>query len=231
MRIDYKLLSAASKTFGFPLSEAQAELLDGFFALVTEANEKFNLTALTDADSFTVKHLVDSLAGERFFPLNAKACDIGAGAGFPCVPLAVVRPDIDFIALDSTEKKIVFVNSAVRELGIDNVHGKCARAEDCSDLSASFDVVCARAVASLPVLLELSFPLLKKGGFFVAYKTDISEAETARNALKTLGGVLKDLFSFSLPNGDSRCIMCFEKQKDTPKAYPRRYSLIKKNPL
>lgn len=108
---------------------------------------------------------------------------------------------------------------------------RAARAEECADLKEQFDVVCARAVAALPILLELGVPLLKKGGVFIAYKTDLSELESAWSAMKKLGVENVNKKFFSLPSGDRRAVLVFKKTKPTPSCYPRRYSQIKKSPL
>ena len=229
--IDKKLLISYSASLGIAVDERAADTLNGFYALVVEENAKYNLTAVIDPDGFTQKHLIDSIAAADLFPENATVCDIGAGAGFPSVPLAVIRPDLQITALDSTEKKTRFIDYAASTLGIKNISVRAARAEECADLREQFDVVCARAVAALPILLELGVPLLKKGGVFIAYKTDLSELESAWSAMKKLGVENVNKKLFSLPSGDRRAVLVFKKTKPTPSCYPRRYSQIKKSPL
>lgn len=229
--IDRSLLISAATALGAPVDDKIANTLDTFFGLVASTNEKFNLTAITDAASFTEKHLIDSLAAADLIPADARVADIGAGAGFPSVPLAVVRPDISVTAIDSTEKKANFISQAAKELGLNNLSSVAGRAEELTSLRDTFDVVSARAVASLPVLCELALPLLKKGGLFLAYKTDLSEVASAKHALTVLGGTTKGAKEYALPSGDKRAVIVIEKTRPTPVAYPRRYSKIKSSPL
>ncbi|MEG2274405.1 MAG: 16S rRNA (guanine(527)-N(7))-methyltransferase RsmG, partial [Clostridia bacterium] len=158
-------------------------------------------------------------------------CDIGAGAGFPSVPLAIVRQDLQVTALDSTAKKMTFVSDAVSKLHISNLQTLVGRAEEQFELFETFDVVTARAVSSLPILLELCLPLVKVGGIFIAYKTDLSELDTAKSALTALHATLFDKLQLTLPNGDNRAILVFKKLKSTPEPYPRSFGAIKKKPL
>lgn len=198
---------------------------------VLVANEKFNLTSITDIDDFLIKHIADSLVGISEIGQNSALCDIGAGAGFPSVPIAIAREDVRVTALDSTAKKMTFVGESAKSIGLENLKTVAGRAEEQKGLLGKFDVVTARAVSALPVLLELSVPLLKVGGKFLAYKTDESELQSAKNALKTLGAKHAGTKFATLPNGDKRAILIFEKFEETPAKYPRRYGLIKSKPL
>jgi len=198
---------------------------------VLSANEKFNLTAIKDNREFIVKHLVDSLLGASEIPFGARLCDIGSGAGFPCVPIAALRKDINAVALDSTAKKMNFVSQAAKSIGLTNVTAIAGRAEEQKTLFASFDAVTARAVSSLPILLELAIPLLKVGGVFIAYKTDGDELEISKRALFELGAKCTKIKSAQLYGGDRRTVLVIEKLKATNSKYPRLYGAIKKNPL
>ncbi len=224
-------LKKYASDLGVELTQSQLDKFSQYFDAVVESNKQFNLTAILDENDFVVKHFVDSLAGVSEIPQNAKLIDIGSGAGFPSVPIAIAREDVSVTALDSTAKKMGFVLSTAKKLGIDNVSTIAGRAEEQSKLFGTFDVASARAVSALEILLELASPLLKVGGLFVAYKTDESEIATSQNAMKILSMKLKNTKKLKLPNGDSRAILVFEKTAPTPKGYPRQYGKIKKKPL
>lgn len=216
---------------GISISERQADALLRYRDMVLEANKKFNLTAITDDKDFVIKHLIDSLVAVNEIPKCASLCDIGAGAGFPSMPLAIVRDDVHVTALDSTAKKMSFVAESAKTLGIKNLNTVIGRAEEQNSHFNKFDVVTARAVSALPILLELSMPLLKVGGLFLAYKTDESELASSTSALKILNAKHVRTISTELPNGDKRAVLVFEKIAKTPPQYPRTYGTIKKKPL
>lgn len=228
---DIDFLISCAEHVGVTLSHDQAAALIKYRDLVLEANAKFNLTAITDGEEFAVKHIADSLVGASEITSGAKVCDIGAGAGFPSIPLAVVRDDIRMTSLDATAKKINFVSAAARDIGLTNVRTVAGRVEEQRALFGTFDVVTARAVAALPILLELCMPLLKVGGHFLAYKADDGELSLCDNACKVLGAKYVHSKYATLPNGDKRAILVFEKISATPKQYPRQYGTIKKKPL
>lgn len=229
--MDTRFLKDCCKDVGVELTPRECDLLSRYYEIVVEKNKLFNLTAITDEQDFAIKHFADSLAGVSEIPNNATLCDIGAGAGFPSVPIAIVRGDVSVTALDSTAKKMNFISECARELKIDNIKTVAGRAEEKKELFGTFDVVTARAVSALNVLLELALPLLKVGGRFVAYKTDESELAGAKNALNILGAKHVSTKTLTLSNGDSRAIIVFEKITPTPKQYPRLYGAIKKKPL
>jgi 16S rRNA (guanine527-N7)-methyltransferase len=225
------LTESAQNLFNLSLDEDSVDTLEAYYDAVVEANKEFNLTAITGKDEFVVKHFIDSLAGVGFIPEGAKLIDVGSGGGFPSFPIAASRKDVEVTALDSTAKKMNFVGGTARFLGVKNLKTIVGRAEEMKDLFGTFDVVTARAVSALPILLEICSPLIKVGGLMIAYKTDESEIEMSQSAVKTLNMVLKNTFSFNLPNGDRRSILVFEKVAPTPKQYPRQYCQIKKRPL
>lgn len=228
--VDKILLAGSAENFGVSLSERQLDVLDGFSEYVTEQNKSFNLTSITDPTAFTEKHLIDSLACVRFLKHGISLCDVGAGAGFPSFPVAAARPDVSVTAMDSTSKKTAFIAKASLKFGISNLSVITARAEECVHERESFDVVTARAVASLPVLAELCLPLVKQGGIFIAFKTE-NEKLPSDKSLSLLGGRLKETFVYSLPSGDGRLLFVFEKTSPTDSEYPRNYGKIKKSPL
>ena len=212
------------------LDASQIEKLSQFEEKVIETNEKFNLTNITTEPDFTIKHIIDSLVGVPYIPQGAKLLDIGTGAGFPSMPIAISRLDLTVEAIDSTEKKIGFVNQSAKELGINNINAMSIRAEEMPK-DKKYDCVVARAVASLPVLLELAMPIINVGGLFIAYKATEDELKDSANALKVLNGKVDKTVSLTLPNGDNRCLIIIKKQGETPNKYPRNYSQIKKKPL
>lgn len=224
-------LIECAKQIGIDLTPSQIEKLTGYFHMVVEKNKAFNLTAITEENDFVVKHIQDSLAGVSLIPSGAKILDIGAGAGFPSMPIAIVRDDVFVTSLDSTAKKMTFVADCAKTLDVKNLKTISARAEDKKDLFGTFDVVAARAVSSLQILLELAIPFLRVGGIFVAYKTDESELELCKNAQKVLGAKHRATKSLTLANGEKRALLVFEKITPTPKQYPRQYGAIKKKPL
>lgn len=150
------------------VTSEQLEKLSAYFDMVVEKNKQFNLTAITLEDDFICKHYEDSVFGASEFENGARVLDIGCGGGFPCVPLAIVRGDLQIVGLDSTAKKTVFVGDAALLLGINNLQTVAGRAEEQKEMFGTFDAVCARAVSSLNVLLELAAPMLKVGGEFIA---------------------------------------------------------------
>lgn len=176
--MDKAFLNDCLSEIGVNLTPSALDKLEGYFGMVVEQNKVFNLTAITEEKDFVVKHIEDSLAGISLIPDNAKLLDIGAGAGFPSMPIAVAREDVSVTALDSTAKKMTFLASCAKTLGVSNFSTVSARAEDKRDMFGKFDVVTARAVSSLQILLELAMPFLKVGGRFIAYKTDESELDT-----------------------------------------------------
>lgn len=212
-------------------TDEQLGKLSAYYEHVVEKNKQFNLTAITEEDDFIVKHYEDSLFGMSEFPKGANVLDIGCGGGFPCVPLAIMREDLQIVGLDATAKKVAFVAESAKELGIDNLTATAGRAEEKREMFGTFDVVTARAVSSLQILLELSAPMLKTGGFFVAYKTDETELETAKNAVRMLNLHFDHSKVGTLSNGEHRAILVFKKVGETPKQYPRQYGTIKKKPL
>ena len=228
---DLALLKDCLASLGAPADDGKLSLFADFYKLVTEANERFNLTAICDERDFVIKHFIDSVQALPFIKRGARLCDIGAGAGFPSMPLAISREDISVTAIDSTLKKMSFLGDCAKSLGVLNLVARAVRAEEATDLYCSFDVVTARAVAPLSVLLELAAPLLKIGGVFIAYKADDSELAKSKSAQQILNIYNTGIKKFSLPNGDPRALILFEKTSDTPKKYPRRYSAIKKFPL
>ena len=229
----------ALRAKGIELSERQIEQFRTYFTELVEWNEKMNLTAITDEPSVYLKHFYDSISAAFYvdFKKEMTVCDVGAGAGFPSIPLKICYPQIELTIVDSLNKRITFLNHLADELQLANVHFVHARAEEFGKNKAyreQFDLVTARAVARLSVLSELCVPLVKKGGKFVAMKGAAGPEELvdAKSALNILGVELVEQFDFELPEEDSeRTIYVFDKVKTTPKKYPRKPGTPNKSPL
>lgn len=231
---EYLLQCAAKKEI--ELTIAQAEQFEVYYRLLLEWNEKINLTAITEPREVVAKHFIDSLEGLRFLPQNVKLVDVGTGAGFPAIPLKLARPDIDVLLLDSLNKRILFLDEVIRALGLKGISVLHGRAEELSKqkLREQFDVATARAVANLSVLSEYCLPYVKVGGLFLAYKGSRAEQEAkeAENAVKILGGTVRELHKYSLPDIDVQyAIVVTEKKRPTPQKYPRGNGKISKSPL
>ena len=213
----YKKLSQQ----GFELTDTQKKQFERYFELLVEWNQKINLTAITDEEGVYLKHFYDSIAPVLQGKITNQAIcllDIGAGAGFPSIPIKILCPDIDVTIIDSLNKRINFLNLLADELGLEGVHFYHGRAEDFGQdkhFRASYDIVTARAVARLQVLTELTIPFLKVGGQLIALKASAAEEELAdaKNAMTILFSKLIDNYHYELPNGDSRQITILEKKK------------------
>lgn len=209
-----------------------AEAFDRLCTLLMEANERMNLTAVRDVEGIATKHFADSLRVCSHIPQGAKMLDVGCGGGFPCLPVAIVRGDLCITALDSTEKKLTFVDSAVKALSL-NVATLAGRAEELSHdsrLREKFDFVTARAVAALPMLCELCLPFVRVGGIFAAMKTDDSELDEAKSAIARLGAHVEKIDSTPL-SSMPRAIILIKKDRPTPGDLPRAFAKIKKKAL
>ena len=205
------------------LLDQNKEQFKKYFDLLIDWNEKINLTAITQYDEVMTKHFEDSISGMSLVPQNASLCDVGTGAGFPGVPLKIVRDDIKLTLMDSLNKRVNFLQTVSDSLGLaaDCIH---TRAEDAGKgkYRESFDVVTARAVARLNTLCEYCLPLVKVGGKFLAYKALVEEElAESQKAIKILGGKVETICKFDLSNGDGRSIVVITKVSPTPNKYPR----------
>ncbi|WP_276881726.1 16S rRNA (guanine(527)-N(7))-methyltransferase RsmG [Anaerococcus tetradius] len=197
-----------------------------------EVNAHTNLTAITDPREIEIKHFKDSLTVLSYIKEKDKVLDIGAGAGFPGLPLRIEK-DFDLTLIDSVNKKVVFMNEVIEKLGLKNTRAIHTRAEDYArEKRESFDVVVSRAVANMATLSEYALPFLKVGGLFIALKGPKAdeELEASKNALKILGGRVKEIKAFDL-DGNERVNIVLEKVKKTKDKYPRGKNLPKKEPL
>lgn len=219
-------------------SEPLTESFAAFTELLCEVNSHTNLTAIRTIPEIIAKHYADCLLAEPFFPKDATVLDVGCGGGFPCIPLAITRPDLQITAIDSTAKKIAFVQAAAAARHLSNLNPLCVRAEDAtmSKYKQTFTVGTSRAVAKLSVLAELVLPYVKVGGALVALKgvSGRDEVADAKSAIHQLGGELEEIREKSLLFGnasESRTIVTIRKVAETPALYPRPYAAILKKPL
>lgn len=219
------------------IDEEKAEKLFDLYNILAETNKVMNLTAITDEKEVILKHFIDSATVCALIDGDLNVVDVGCGAGFPSLPLAILRPDLTVTAIDSTGKRVNFVNETVKKLSLSNVTAICARAEDfAKNYRESFDVCTSRAVARLNVLAELCVPLVKIGGSFVPMKSERGEEELseAQSCISKLGCklALRKQLSLSLDTwAIQREIFVFNKTSRTPIQYPRNYSQITKKPL
>ena len=224
---------------GFELNDRQKKQFHRYFQLLVEWNEKINLTAITAEDEVYLKHFYDSLAPIlQGYILNEpiSLLDIGAGAGFPSLPMKILFPQLEVTIIDSLNKRIQFLHLLSEELGLEGVHFYHGRAEDFAQdkqFRAQFDLVTARAVARMQVLSELTIPFLKVGGRLIALKASSAEDELhqAKNALNLLFAKVLENVDYQLPNGDPRTLTIVEKKKETPNKYPRKAGVPNKRPL
>ncbi|XXM72191.1 16S rRNA (guanine(527)-N(7))-methyltransferase RsmG [Lysinibacillus sphaericus] len=237
MNIDQFQSSLEEK--GISLSPGQLDQFERYYEILVEWNEKMNLTAITDKEEVYLKHFYDSISAAFYIDFSdvESVCDVGAGAGFPSIPLKICFPHLHITIVDSLNKRISFLNHLSNELGLENTNFFHDRAETFGkkkEHRESYDVVTARAVARMSVLSELCLPLVKKGGLFVAMKAASAgeELNIGKKAIATLGGQTEKVFSFVLPEEESeRNIVKINKVKETPNKYPRKPGTPNKLPL
>ena len=224
---------------GLPLTESHFAQFQCYLAELTETNRHMNLTAITEPAEAWEKHFLDCaiLLQKVQLPLGATCIDVGTGAGFPGMVLALLRPDLQVTLLDSLQKRIGFLEQTAAKLGLANVRCIHARAEDGAklpELREQFDMATARAVAAMPVLTEYCLPFVKVGGKFVSYKSVSVDEEIAQSkkAVYVLGGEIGKVEKFHLPGSDmERALVVVEKKRSTPKKYPRKAGMPTKEPL
>lgn len=231
-------LSKKLSEHGIELSETQKEQFQTYYQLLVEWNEKMNLTSITEEHDVYLKHFYDSITPSFYYDFDGELsiCDVGAGAGFPSIPLKIVFPELKVTIVDSLNKRIQFLNHLAAELGLQDVSFVHDRSESYGKgaYRESYDIVTARAVARLTVLSELCLPLVKKGGQFIALKSSKGEEELqeANFAINILGGNVKETFSFELPeDAGERQMIVIDKRRQTSKKYPRKPGTPNKSPL
>jgi len=228
------LLKAGASELGIELSEAQLAQFDEFAALLVEANRNFNLTRITEPEGMVISHFLDSLVclWAQEVSGGKRVIDVGTGAGFPGIPIKIARPDLGLTLVDGTLKKIRFLAESIERLGLEGAEAIHGRAEELAHEKAyreHYDVAYARALAELPVLVELCLPFVKPGGLVVATKGPGIDAEidAARPIIGQLGGAIEKIVRTHIPGTDvARTIPVILKTKQTPERYPRSYALI-----
>lgn len=226
---------------GFPLNSAQKSAFASYYQQLVTVNQRVNLTRITDEEEVYLKHFYDSLTllfafGQEFKP-GTNLCDVGSGAGFPAVPLKIVRPDLQITIIDSLNKRLKFLAALKKQLNLSKVKLLHGRAEDLGHAKScreQFKVVTARAVARMSVLSEYCLPLVKIGGCLLAMKGPKAQAEleNARTALKKLGGRVERVQQLTLPGDEEqRSLILIRKIKATPHKYPRQAGIPNKKPL
>lgn len=227
------------KDKGFHVTKWQMDQFERYYQTLVEWNEKMNLTAITDRKAIYLKHFYDSLTAVFYvdFTQELSICDVGAGAGFPSIPLKILYPHLSITIVDSLKKRLTFLDHLVAELQLNHITLVHSRAElfgQDTHRRDSYDVVMARAVARLSVLSEFCMPLCKNDGSFIAMKgtNATEEIQESKRALKVLGGGSPLIHTFTLPVEESeRSIVITVKQQQTPNKYPRKPGTPKKDPI
>ncbi|MEI8337789.1 MAG: 16S rRNA (guanine(527)-N(7))-methyltransferase RsmG [bacterium] len=218
------------------LDNKVVERLWKFKEIVLEKNKVLNLTGITEEKDFILKHLIDSLSVLPYIQNNSKdIIDIGTGAGFPGVPIKIAMPKLNVTLLDSSKKKVKFLNETIKELGLENIKARDERAEDLAhdrNFREKYDVAIARAVALLPVLVEYSLPFVKVGGIFIAQKTqNDEEIKSAERAISLLGGKIKEIVTIKIEGLPDRSLIIIEKISKTTVNFPRKPGVASKEPI
>lgn len=232
-----KILQSWCKENQVSITEEQLLQFETYARMLKEWNEKMNLTAITDDEGIAVKHFIDSISLLKFteFPDHAKLIDIGTGAGFPGIPLKIMKPELRLTLLDSLNKRLIFLDAVCKEikLSAELVHSRAEEGALKADSREQYDIAVSRAVANLPALCEYCLPYVRKNGIMIAMKGPDGENElaAAQNAIQLLGGKCGQVHTLTLPDDSSRTIILIEKVKSTPSKYPRRGQKISKNPL
>ena len=224
------------KELGIELDDNQINQFNKYYELLVEYNKVMNLTGITEYEEVLEKHFYDSLTMANKVNLsNSTLVDIGAGAGFPCIPLKIAFPSLDVTVVDSLAKRMKFLEIVIKELNLENIRCLAMRGEDFAKLHREeFDFVTARAVARLNILNEITLPLVKVGGYFIALKGQdgLIEIDECKDAFNKLGARIDMIDEFNLPSENAKRINIFiKKEKKTNVIYPRDYAKIKKNPL
>lgn len=225
------------KYFDFHFSVEQLEQFFAYMNLLIEWNEKMNLTAIVEPNEIILKHFIDSITILKEIDNNSKIIDVGTGAGFPGVPLSIMNPTLKITLADSLNKRLIFLQEVVNQLGLKNIEIIHARAEELGKnkkYRENFDVATSRAVANLSTLSEYLIPLVKVGGKIISMKAGGAqeEIEAAKKAIKILGGKIEGIEEFKLPQTEiERTIILIKKEEHTPNKYPRKAGVPSKEPI
>ncbi len=237
INFDFDKIAPMCENFGFSLSDEICERLGIYGNLLIEWNQRMNLTAITEPDDVLYKHFFDCLLFLKHVDIkeNAKIIDVGTGAGFPGMVLKIARPDIELTLLDGLNKRLVFLNEVLSALGLsaETLHRRAEEAALLPEYREKYDIACARAVASMPVLCEYCIPFVRLNGSFVAMKgqSAAEEAELAKNAIKLLGGKTPEIICETLTGNEQRAFIITKKISQTPPKYPRHGKKIAKSAL
>ncbi len=234
MLAEYGKCRAEFEKYGFELTEEQYRKFDIYADFLVEYNKNVNLTAITEPDEILVKHFIDSVLLLKYaeIPENSSLIDVGTGAGFPSIPLKIMRDDIKITLLDSLAKRVTFLEKLCGKLEItaEFIHGRAEDIAQTAEYREKFDFSCARAVANLAVLSEYCIPFVKTGGYFLSMKGRGEDIDGAKNAIRLLGGEISDISGYTLEN-DARRIISVKKISQTSTKYPRKSAQIKKKSL
>lgn len=233
-----EFLKKSASALSIELTDEMLEKFQIYFDFLLETNKSLNLTAITEMKDVVLKHFVDSISIVSYFDLkDKKVIDVGTGAGFPGIPLAILNLDTEFVLADSLKKKLHFIDQVTEKCDLKNVTTVHGRAEDLGQdtmYRERFDYCVSRAVASLPVLLELCIPFVKQNGYFISYKSETLQQELgqAKHAMQELNCSLYQEYSYTLPETDYyRVLAAFSKKGPLKKKYPRQAGKPKRNPL
>ncbi len=233
----FEILKAQANKIDIKLKENELEKFYSYMKSLIEWNKKINLTAITEPEDIIRKHFIDSLTINKYIDENMKVIDVGTGAGFPGVPLKILRDDLDITLLDSLNKRLIFLDEVIKKNDLKNIKTIHYRVEDVGkskNYREMFDIAVSRAVAPLNVLVEYLLPLVKINGKCICMKGSNVEEEIniAKSAIAILGGKIDIISEFSLPNSDmKRNIIIIRKVKDTPNKYPRKPGIPSKEPI
>ncbi len=232
-----KKIEKLAKQINIMLNEKQIEQFYIYMNLLLEWNEKINLTAITDPDEIILKHFIDSITIAKYIDKDAKLIDVGTGAGFPGIPLKIIRNDLEVVLLDSLQKRINFLQETINKLNLSKITARHFRVEEYArnkEQREKFDYATSRAVANLSTLSEYLIPLVKIRGYCICMKgSEIQEEiKQSQKAISILGGTIENIEKFYLPQSDiTRNIILIKKEKITPNKYPRKPGMPAKEPL
>lgn len=232
-------LKKRSEMLDIVLSEEQLQQFLSYYEMLIEKNKVMNLTAITEKEEVIDKHFIDSISLNKGMDVTKplKILDLGTGAGFPGIPLKIAYPNLEITLLDSLNKRIKFLDEVIEALGLEGIVTIHGRAEDYAKQASyreQFDICVSRAVANLATLSEYCLPYVKEGGCFISYKSGSveEELEQSKKAIFELGGKVKEVIAFTLPETDiERTFVVIEKVRKTPKKYPRKAGLPSKEPI
>ena len=235
----YDIIKRAAEDVHMEFTSVQYEQFITYKELLKEWNNKMNLTAITEDEAIIKKHFIDSIKAFRAEPF--KSCksliDVGSGAGFPGIPIGIMRADLSIVLLDSLNKRVTFLNTVASELGLNNIKAIHGRAEEESrkkEHRERYDVATSRAVANMSSLSEFCLPFVKKGGYFIPLKGPAIEEEilASKKAIKVLGGNLEEIIPVNIEDSDLKHnLVVVKKLNNTPSLYPRKAASIQKKPI